>query len=100
MATTAPVPRTAKSVSAVFLIFLPSLGAVGMLLLSRRPKLGGAVLTIALVSLCASCDGGLQGNGGGGSGDPGTPLGTYTITVTATSGQVTHCTQLTLTVTQ
>jgi hypothetical protein len=46
-----------------------------------------------------SCGGGLQGNGGGGSGSPGTPAGTYTITVTAICGAVTHTAQISLTVT-
>jgi hypothetical protein len=54
-----------------------------------------------LMVLCVSCGGGLQGNGttgGGGNGNPGTPLGTYNITVTATCGQVMHKAQASLTV--
>jgi hypothetical protein len=57
---------------------------------------------LALIALLGSlsCGGGLQGNGGGGgSGSPGTPPGTYTITVNATSGAITHNTQIALTVT-
>jgi hypothetical protein len=61
-----------------------------------------AILCFLLIVLLASfsCGGGLQGNGGGGgSGSPGTPPGTYTIRITATSGAITHNTEIALTVT-
>jgi hypothetical protein len=60
-----------------------------------------ALATLLLISIVGllSCGGGLQGNGGGGSGSPGTPAGTYTITVTAICGAVTHSAQISLTVT-
>jgi hypothetical protein len=46
-----------------------------------------------------SCGGLQDRGGGGGSGSPGTPAGTYNVTVTASSGAVTHSTQVSLTVT-
>ncbi len=52
------------------------------------------VTLITLLGLTVSCGGGLQGGGGGGN--PGTPIGTYTITVNATSGQAAHSAQVTL----
>ena len=57
-----------------------------------------AILSLVLTFGLISCGGGLQGNGGG-SGSPGTPAGTYTITVTATCGSVAHTAQVSLTVT-
>jgi hypothetical protein len=55
-----------------------------------------ALVTVSFVS----CGGGLQGNGsaGAGTGNPGTPKGTYNITVTAICGSVTHSSQVSLTV--
>jgi hypothetical protein len=62
----------------------------------RQTILAGVLLLLSLGLL--SCGGGLQGNGGGG-GSPGTPPGTYTITVTAICGSITHTAQVSLTVT-
>jgi hypothetical protein len=56
-------------------------------------------LVFSLAIVCLSCGSGLQGNGGGSSGNPGTPPGTYNITVTATTGTITHSTTLALAVT-
>jgi hypothetical protein len=66
----------------------------------RRVKLG--ILGIALV-LALGCGGGSNaGGGGGGHTDPGTPPGSYTITVTGTSvsgaSALTHTTSFTLVV--
>jgi hypothetical protein len=50
-----------------------------------------SLLFIAFLLLLPSCGGGsFRAGGGGGTTDPGTPKGTYTVTVTATSGSLTH----------
>jgi hypothetical protein len=77
----------------------------GLFLLQRRTprgeirRRGFAILAFILTLTLLSCGGGLQGNGGGGSGSPGTPAGTYSITVTAICGSVTHTAQVSMTVT-
>lgn len=60
---------------------------------------------LALAGLMSSCGGGLSGNGtatltstGTGGGQPGTTAGTYSITVTATSGSLSHTAVIKLTV--
>ncbi|HKW24223.1 MAG TPA: IPT/TIG domain-containing protein [Terriglobales bacterium] len=61
---------------------------------SRKRKLGvggGIVLTFLLLLLLLGCGGGgSTSGGGGGGGNGGTPAGTYNITITATSGSVSH----------
>jgi len=57
---------------------------------------------VTLLLFVSACGGGNGGGGGGGGGggntDPGTPKGTYNITVTATSGSYTHTTNFTMVV--
>jgi centrosomal CEP192-like protein len=65
---------------------------------AARPAFAASVLLLAMLGVVMS------GCGGGGSSTPppplnnGTPVGTYTLTVTAASGNLTHTQQLTLTV--
>jgi hypothetical protein len=106
ISTTAPVPRSAMIVASTFAIIFPIAGVFWLRqgrppVKSRKQKRRIAITLVLFVSVlaCVSCSGGLQGNGGGGSGSPGTPTGAYNITVTATSGTVTHSTQVGLTVT-
>ena len=68
------------------------------------------LLVLVLLILLPACGGGSSGTSGGGTGggggggggggntDPGTPVGTYTVTVTATSGAISHSATFTLVV--
>jgi hypothetical protein len=100
LATTAAIPASRTAIVAITFLLLP---LPGLILLQRRtPRRktrhrGRVVVLLLLVAGTLSCGGGLQGNGGG-SGSPGTPAGTYTITVTAICASVTHTTQVSLTV--
>jgi multidrug efflux pump subunit AcrA (membrane-fusion protein) len=70
-------------VAGVFLFAIPRLRRNGL----RGSKAPLALLVLAFIVLLASC-----GGGGGGSTtktDPGTPAGTYTVRLSATSGSVT-----------
>ena len=82
----------------VFLCLLMMMGALALAFNQRRRRvslLAGAVL---LAALAMSCGGGGGGGGGGTTTNPGTPKGTYTLTVTGTSGSLQHQTTLQLTV--
>ena len=76
------------------------LGSVLLLAGARvKHRYWHVVLSLLLATLLIAglgCGGG--GGGGRGTTDQGTPAGTYTITVTATSGTLTHNTQFGLTV--
>ena len=71
---------------------LPALALIGMgfgSADSRRKKLLGFLMLYAVLAsllFLPACG----GSGGGGGGHPGTPAGTYTITVTGTDGTLSH----------
>ncbi|MBT9332641.1 kelch repeat-containing protein [Paracidobacterium acidisoli] len=60
-----------------------------------------AILCIALAGMCMGCGGGSVSSGGGGKNppsNPGTTTGSYSVTVTATSGTITSSASIPLTV--
>jgi hypothetical protein len=64
----------------------------------RRKRLIALITLSFLVIIIVSCGGGSGSSSGGGGGytDPGTPPGNYTVTVTATSGSLSHSFNFTL----
>lgn len=66
----------------------------------QRPALKRDVSGARLIylALWASCGGGGSGGGGGGGGNPGTPAGSFNVTITGTSGSLVHPVNLSLTV--
>ena len=95
--TTAPHALLRKmSRSASFVWWPASLGGLAGICLLGTASKGRkwskllALVVIGFVLVLPSCGGGGGGGGGGGNTDPGTPKGRYTITVTATSGSLTH----------
>ena len=83
-------PSTGGAVLAVLFFFVPR---------RRRNWLAMMGLFIVLVSgIAIGCGGGGGSSGGGGTSNPGTTPGTYTVTVTGTSGSTSKTTPVTLTV--
>jgi hypothetical protein len=101
LSTTAAIPASRTSILTIAFSLFP---LAGLIVVQQRMLRGeirrhGRVVLLAILAMSAlSCGGGLQGNGGG-SGSPGTPAGTYAITVTATCKSVVHTAQLSLTIT-
>jgi hypothetical protein len=109
IATNAPIPTSAKLGGkmglALYSLFLPSLlifaGWKRDSLKRQIPKNRKyfsfflVLLALPLIGLLPACGG---GGGGGGGGQPGTPPGSYTVTVTARSGSLTHTASVALTV--
>jgi hypothetical protein len=109
IATNAPIPASAKLNGklgvALYALLLPGLLIVAGLkrgaLKHRIPGNGRhlpflLLSLLLLIGLLPACGGG--GGGGGGGGQPGTPPGSYTVTVTAKSGSLTHTVPVNLTV--
>jgi hypothetical protein len=59
---------------------------------------GAGLLCLLLLSACGGGGNNAGGGGGGGGGTGGTPKGTYTITISGTSGGLSHTTTVSLTV--
>ena len=69
---------------------------MGMLLtLAPRRKKTLLLMVVGLLLVIPACGG---GSSSGGTHDPGTPIGSYTVSVTATSGSISHSTSFNLTV--
>jgi Subtilase family len=88
---------------ALWLGFLFTLGAAAFFDRKRQTRLVSGIarvgLLIYLFHSIVGCSGGNGGGGGGGAvHNPGTPTGTYSVTVTGTSNQLQHSTTVTLTV--
>jgi Pro-kumamolisin, activation domain/Bacterial Ig-like domain (group 3) len=94
-------PRTHVWAFAAGMPFAAALLLIGFPSRNRRKKI--RLLLMAVLLIGVGCGGGSSSGGasntGGGAAvqtDPGTPVGTYTITVTATSGSLSHTATFTL----
>ena len=88
------------SIGLFYAMLLPigGLALLGAGITSRKRKVGSFLLGCLLFStltILPACGG--SGSSGGG-GHPGTPAGTYTVTVTGTSGSLTHTATASVTV--
>ncbi len=85
------VPRT--------IVLLAFFALMGLTHMTKRRRAAWGFATLALSAmLFAGCGGGGQLSGAASTTQPGTPTGTYALTVTATSSGISHTTTLTLTV--
>jgi trimeric autotransporter adhesin len=100
VSTTAASASLAPASRGIFYAMLLPIGALAFVggLNSRRKRLLGLLLTGLMLSgliFLAACGGGGSTPGGG---SHATPMGNYTITVSASSGSLTHTTTVPLTV--
>jgi len=97
----APITRVTPPSSRLPLlsVLAISLALIGMAFWKNNRRWGAvlALLAIGFVFTNAGCGGG-NGGGGGGGGNPGTPVGTTNVVVTATSGTIQRSVAVTLVV--
>jgi hypothetical protein len=96
-------PRGGLPLGVPILFATASLGLLALAALRQTARRAGAAASrLCLLALLLAAGGYLAGCASGGAGFPegasGTPPGTYTVTVTATSGAVQRTTTVTLTV--
>lgn len=94
-------PPPSERPAAPWAFALLALGLAALLLrqsLRRRLLVGFTFALLALAVACGGGSSGVGGNGGNNAPPPGTPAGTYTVTVTGTAANGTRSIQLTMTV--
>jgi hypothetical protein len=79
-------------------LFCALLLVIATRLPARKLVLGLLAVALLAAAFVACGGGGSGGGGGGGNTNPGTPTGNYVITVTGTSGSITHSLQISVSV--
>ena len=97
---TTPPARRSETRALLYSLWLPLPGLVivfGGVGSVRARWIMRTLLMLLMLALCSGC-GGLQGGSAAPAGNPGTPVGVYTVTVIGTSGSLTASTTISLTV--